>query len=50
MKFAWKVTLATLCILVISFSVGSYLLVSISFRSALERELGCQLVEIKRYV
>lgn len=38
MKFAWKVTLATLCILVISFSTGSYLLVSLSFRSALERE------------
>ena len=39
MKFSWKVTLATLCILVASFSVGSYLLVSLSFRSALDREV-----------
>lgn len=39
MKFAWKVTLATLCILVASFGVGSYLLVSLSFRSALDREV-----------
>ncbi len=39
MRFAWKVTLATLCILVVSFSVGSYLLVSLSFRSALDREV-----------
>ena len=28
MRFSWKVTLATLCILVASFSAGSYLLVS----------------------
>ena len=40
MRFSWKVTLATLCILVASFSAGSYLLVSLSFRSALEREIG----------
>lgn len=39
MKFSWKVTLATLCILVASFSVGNYLLVSLSFRSALDREV-----------
>lgn len=39
MKFAWKVTLATLGIIVLSFSVGSYLLVTLSFRSALEREI-----------
>lgn len=38
MKFSWKVTLATLCILVISFSAGSCLLISLSFRSALARE------------
>ena len=40
MKFAWKVTLAALCILVLSTGVGSYLLISLSFRSALEREVG----------
>ena len=38
MKFAWKVTLAAVSILVISMGVGSYLLISLSFRSALERE------------
>lgn len=40
MRFSWKVTLVTLCILVISFSAGSYLLVTLSFQSALEREVG----------
>lgn len=39
MKFAWKVTLAALCILLASTGVGSYLLISISFQSALEREI-----------
>ena len=39
MKFAWKVTLAALCILLLSTGVGSYLLISLSFRSALEREI-----------
>ncbi len=39
MKFSWKVTLATLCILVTSFGIGGYLLVSLSFRSALDREV-----------
>ena len=39
MKFAWKVTLAALCILMLSTSVGSYLLISLSFQSALEREI-----------
>ncbi|MBD5162186.1 MAG: HAMP domain-containing histidine kinase [Oscillibacter sp.] len=39
MKFAWKVTLATLCILLLSTGVGSYLLISLSFQSALEREI-----------
>lgn len=39
MKFAWKVTLVTLCILVTAFSVGSYFLVSLSFQSALNREI-----------
>ena len=39
MKFAWKVTFATLCILLVSTGVGSYLLISLSFQSALEREI-----------
>jgi len=39
MKFAWKVTLAALCILLLSTGVGSYLLISLSFRSTLDREL-----------
>ena len=39
MRFAWKVTLATLCILLLSTGVGSYLLISLSFQSALEREI-----------
>lgn len=39
MKFAWKVTLAALCILLASTGVGSYLLISLSFQSALEREI-----------
>ncbi len=38
MKFAWKVTLVSLCTLVLSMGVGSYLLISLSFRSALTRE------------
>ena len=40
MRFAWKVTLAALCILVLSMGVGSYLLISLSFRTALDREVG----------
>ena len=39
MKFAWKVTLAALYILLLSTGVGSYLLISLSFQSALEREI-----------
>ena len=39
MKFAWKVTLAALCILLLSTGVGSYLLITLSFRSTLEREV-----------
>ena len=40
MKFAWKVTLAALCILLLALGAGSYLLISLSFRSNLEREIG----------
>ena len=40
MKIAWKVALATLCILVVFFGGGSYLLISLSFRSALVREVA----------
>lgn len=40
MRFAWKVTLAALCILLLSTGVGSYLLISLSFQSALEREVA----------
>jgi len=40
MKFAWKVTLAALCILVLSVGVGSHLLITLSFRSALNREIA----------
>jgi len=40
MKFAWKVTLSSLCILVLAVSIGSYLLISLSFHSALEREIA----------
>ena len=39
MKFAWKVTLVSLCILLLSTGVGSYLLISLSFQSAREREI-----------
>ncbi len=39
MKFAWKVTLAALSILLLSTGVGSYLLISLSFRSTLDREV-----------
>jgi len=39
MRFAWKVTLTALCILVLSISAGSFLLISISFQSSLEREI-----------
>lgn len=39
MKFAWKVTLSSLCILVLAVSMGSFLLISLSFQSALEREI-----------
>ena len=39
MRFAWKVTLAALCILLLCTGVGSYLLISLSFQSALEREI-----------
>ena len=47
MKFAWKVTLATLSILLLSTSVGSYLLISLSFRSALEREIDMAQEELQ---
>ena len=40
MKFAWKVTLVTLCILMLALGTGSYLLISLSFSSNLEREIG----------
>ena len=40
MRFAWKVTLASLCILVLSIGMGSHLLISISFRSTLNREIA----------
>ncbi len=40
MKFAWKVTLAALCILMLALGTGSYLLISLSFSSNLEREIG----------
>ena len=40
MKFTWKVTFTALCILVLSVGTGSYLLISLSFQSALERELA----------
>ena len=40
MKFAWKVTLAALCILLLALGTGSYLLISLSFRSNLDREIG----------
>lgn len=40
MKFTWKVTFTALCILVLSVSTGSYLLISLSFQSALKRELA----------
>ena len=40
MKFAWKVTLAALCILLLALGTGSYLLITLSFQSNLEREIG----------
>lgn len=47
MKFAWKVTLATLCILLVSTGAGSYLLISLSFQSALEREIAMAQEELQ---
>lgn len=47
MRFAWKVTLATLCIIVLSFGMGSYLLVSLSFRTVLEREVDVAQEELQ---
>ena len=47
MKFAWKVTLATLCILLVSTGVGSYLLISLSFQSALEQEIAVSQEELQ---
>lgn len=47
MKFAWKVSLATLCILLLSTGLGSYLLISLSFQSALEREIDVAQEEMR---
>ena len=47
MKFAWKVTLAAVSILVLSMGVGCYLIISLSFRSALDREIGLAMEEMQ---
>ena len=47
MKFAWKVTVTALCILVLSVGVGSYLLISLSFQSALTREIDVAQEELQ---
>jgi len=47
MKFAWKVTLVTVCILLLSTSVGSYLLISLSFQTALSREIDMAQEELQ---
>ncbi len=47
MRFAWKVTMVTLTVIVLSFSVGSYLLVSLSFHSALDRETAVAQEELE---
>ena len=47
MKFAWKVTLLSLCILVLSLGVGSYLLISLSFQTTLEREIAVAQEELQ---
>lgn len=47
MKIAWKVALATLCILVVFFGAGSCLLISLSFRSALVREVDVAQEELQ---
>ncbi len=47
MKFAWKVTLAAVSILVLSMGVGCYLIISLSFRSALDREIDLALEEMQ---
>ena len=47
MKIAWKVALATLCILVVFFGAGSCLLISLSFRSALTREVDVAQEELQ---
>ena len=47
MKVAWKVALATLCILVGFFGAGSYLLISLSFHSALTREVDVAQEELQ---
>ena len=47
MKIAWKVAVAALCILVVFFGAGSCLLISLSFRSALTREVDVAQEELQ---
>ena len=47
MKIAWKVALAALAILVVFFGAGSSLLVSLSFRSSLTREIDVAQEELQ---
>ena len=47
MKVAWKVALATLSILVVFFSAGSSLLVSLAFRTSLTREIDVAQEELQ---
>lgn len=47
MKIAWKVALAALSILVVFFGAGSSLLVSLSFRSSLTREIDVAQEELQ---
>ncbi len=47
MKLSWKIFLSTLIIMVSTFSIGGYLLISVAFHSAFNRESGAALEENK---
>ncbi len=47
MKFAWKVTLSALCVLVLTTGLGSWLLISLSFQSSLDREIAVAREELE---
>ena len=47
MKFAFKVTLSALTVMILAVSIGSYALITLSFRTSLERETKVAQEELK---